>query len=1043
MLLTDLAVKRPVLGSVISLLLITFGLVAYQLLPLREYPNIDPPVVTVSTNYRGASAAIVESRITQVVEDQVSGLAGIRNISSQSRDGRSTVTLEFGIGRDIDAAANDVRDRVAGLLNRLPDEAEPPEVEKAAGSSEVIMWLNLVSDRLNTLELTDYAERYLVDRFSVIDGVANIRIGGGKQYALRIWLDRQKLAARGLTAADVEDALRSDNVELPAGSLESRHRQFSIRTQRSFVAPADFAQLVVGAGDDGYLIRLGDVARVSLAAEEERITFRGNTQDMIGIGITRQSTANTLAVANAANALVDQLNPTLPEGMEIKRSYDSSVFIQASIDEVYKTLLIALSLVVLVIYLFLGSVRAMLIPALTLPVSLIGSFIVLFALGYTINLLTLLALLLAIGIVVDDAIVMLENIHRRIELGEPPLKAAFLGARQVSFAIIATTVVLVSVFLPIGFLQGDLGKLFREFSIAISAAVILSSLVALTLSPMMGSKLMRRVAREPRLVTVLAGLLARITQAYRHALGQWIRRPAWVVGIIVVALTGSGWLASRIPSEFAPREDRGAMFIIINGPQGASFEYMQPYMNEIEHRLMPLVERGEIKRLLIRAPRGWGSIEDFSNGFAIVVLEDWAQRRGADVITRDIQQRIGDLAGVRAFAVMRQPFGRGVGKPLQFVLGGGSYEALARWRDLLLAEAENNPGLTGVDHDYKETKPQFRVAIDRDRAGDLGVSLRDIGRTLESMLGSRLVTTYQWRGEEYDVVIEGQRERQNTAADLSNLYVRSDRSGELIPLSSLIRVTEFADAPQLNRYNRVRAITIEANLADGYTLGEGLDYLNALTRQLLPPDAVVNYKGPSQDYQDSSTSVLFVFLLALVVVFLVLAAQFESYLHPFVIMLTVPLATFGALLGLYFTDQSLNIYSQIGIIMLVGLAAKNGILIVEFANQLRDQGEAFEQAILDAAAARLRPILMTAITTAAGAVPLILATGAGAETRLVIGVVVLVGISVATVFTLLVIPVVYSLLARRTHSPSYVAQQLAQQLAQDEPAKRASPGADD
>ncbi|UTV30763.1 efflux RND transporter permease subunit [Photobacterium atrarenae] len=1032
MLLTDLAVKRPVLGSVISLLLITFGLVAYQQLPLREYPNIDPPVVTVSTNYRGASAAIVESRITQVVEDQVSGLAGIRNISSQSSDGRSSVTLEFGIGRDIDAAANDVRDRIAGLLNRLPEEADPPEVEKAAGSSEVIMWLNLVSDRLNTLELTDYAQRYLVDRFSVIDGVANIRIGGGKQYALRIWLDRQKLAARGLTVADVEDALRSDNVELPAGSLESRHRQFSIRTQRSFVAPEDFAQLVVGAGDDGYLIRLGDVARVSLAAEEERITFRGNTQDMIGIGITRQSTANTLAVANAANALVDQLNPTLPEGMEIKRSYDSSVFIQASIDEVYKTLLIALSLVVLVIYLFLGSVRAMLIPALTLPVSLIGSFIVLFALGYTINLLTLLALLLAIGIVVDDAIVMLENIHRRIELGEPPLKAAFLGARQVSFAIIATTVVLVSVFLPIGFLQGDLGKLFREFSIAISAAVILSSLVALTLSPMMGSKLMRPVSSEPWLVKVMTGLLARATEAYRRALGQWIRRPVWVVGIIVVALAGSGWLASRIPSEFAPREDRGAMFIIINGPQGASFEFMQPYMNEIEHRLMPLVDAGEIKRLLVRAPRGWGRIEDFSNGFAIVVLEDWAQRRSAGAITRDIQQRLGDLVGVRAFAVMRQPFGRGVGKPLQFVLGGGSYEELARWRDILLEEAGNNPGLTGLDHDYKETKPQFRVAIDRNRAGDLGVSLRDVGRTLESMLGSRLVTTYQWRGEEYDVVIEGQRERQNTAADMSNLYVRSDRSGELIPLSSLISVTEFADAPQLNRYNRVRAITIEANLADDYTLGEGLDYLNALTRQLLPPDAVVNYKGPSQDYQDSSTSVLFVFLLALVVVFLVLAAQFESYIHPFVIMLTVPLATFGALLGLYFTDQSLNIYSQIGIIMLVGLAAKNGILIVEFANQLRDQGEAFEQAIIDAAAARLRPILMTAITTAAGAVPLILATGAGAETRLVIGIVVMVGITVATVFTLLVIPVVYSLLARRTHSPEFVARQLAQQLARED-----------
>ena len=1031
MLLTDISVKRPVFGSVISLLLITFGLVAYERLPLREYPNIDPPIVTVSTSYRGASASIVETSITQLVEDRISGLEGIRNISSQSRDGRSTVTLEFGIGRDIDAAANDVRDRISGILNNLPDEAEPPEVQKAAGSSEVIMWLNLVSDRMGTLELTDYARRYLVDRFSVIDGVANIRIGGGKEYALRIWIDRQKLAARGLTVTDIEDALRADNVELPAGTIESQSRQFSIRTQRSFVAPEDFARLVVGAGTDGHLIRLGDVARVDLAAEEERITFRGNTQDMIGLGINRQSTANTLQVARAVNTLVDKLNPTLPEGMEIKRSYDSSVFIQASIDEVYKTLLIALLLVVLVIYLFLGSVRAMLIPVLTLPVSLIGSFTVLYALGFTINLLTLLALILAIGIVVDDAIVMLENIHRRIELGEPPLKAAFLGARQVSFAIIATTVVLVSVFLPIGFLEGDLGKLFREFSIAISTAVILSSLVALTLSPMMGSKIMRRVEHEPWLVRKTGHILASVTAFYRQVLDSWLKRPYLIAGIMVIALAGSGWLASRIPSEFAPREDRGAMFIIINGPQGASYAFMQPYMNEIEHRLMPLVESGEIKRLLVRAPRGWGRLEDFSNGFAIVVLEDWALRRGASAITGDIHRRLSDLAGVRAFPVMRQPFGRGVGKPVQFVLGGSSYEELAQWRDILLDKVAENPRLTSVDHDYKETKPQLRIQIDRDRAGDLGVSLRDIGQTLESMLGSRLVTTYKWRGEEYDVVIEGQRERQNTAADLSNLYVRSDRSDELIPLSSLITVTEFASAPQLNRYNRVRAITIEANLADNYTLGEGLSYLNELVRQFLPADAVVNYKGASQDYQDSSSSVLFVFILALVVVFLVLAAQFESYIHPLVIMLTVPLATFGALLGLYFTDQSLNIYSQIGIIMLVGLAAKNGILIVEFANQLRDQGMTFEQAIEEASVARLRPILMTAITTAAGAVPLILATGAGAETRFVIGIVVLTGILVATFFTLLVIPVVYSLLARHTNSPEFVAHKLEQQLAEE------------
>ncbi|PSW10778.1 multidrug transporter AcrB [Photobacterium rosenbergii] len=1026
--LSDISVTRPVLGSVISLLLVVFGLVAFDRLPLREYPDIDPPVVNISTSYRGASAAIVETRITQLVEDRIAGLEGIRSISSRSRDGRSSVTLEFSIGRDIDAAANDVRDRIAGILNNLPDEADPPEVQKAAASSEVIMWLNLVSDRMDTLQLTDYARRYLVDRFSVIDGVAGIRLGGGKSYALRIWIDRQKLAARGLTVTDIEDALRDDNIELPAGSVESESRQFTVRTQRSFISPEDFVRLVVGTGDDGYLIRLGDVAEVELAAEEERITFRGNTQDMIGLGITRQSKANTLEVARAANALVDQLNPTLPPGMEIKRSYDSSVFIQASIDEVYKTLMIALSLVVVVIYLFLGSVRAMLIPALTLPVSLIGAFTVLYALGFTLNLLTLLALILAIGIVVDDAIVMLENIHRRISTGEPPLKAAYLGAKQVSFAIIATTVVLVAVFLPIGFLEGDLGKLFREFSIAISAAVILSSLVALTLSPMMASKLMQPVEQERGLVRFISRAMAALTANYKSMLSSAIQRPVRVIVVLLAVLATCGWLQHKLPSEFAPREDRGAMFIIINGPQGASFDFIQPYMDEVEHRLMPLVESGEIKRLLIRAPRGWGRVADFSNGFAIVVLEDWAKRRPAGAIIGDIRKRLGDLAGITAFPVMRQPFGRGVGKPVQFVLGGGSYEELAQWRDILLDAAASNANIVGLDHDYKETKPQLRIVIDRDRAGDLGVSLKSIGQTLESMLGSRQVTTYTWRGEEYDVVIEGQRERQNTAADLANLYVRAEQADELVPLSSLISVDEYAGAPQLNRYNRVRAITLEANLAEGYTLGEALGYLNGLVEELLPTDAVVNYKGASKDYQDSSTSIVFIFALALLVVFLVLAAQFESYIHPLIIMLTVPLATLGALLGLYFTDQTLNIYSQIGLIMLIGLSAKNGILIVEFANQLRDQGMAFDEALLEAASERLRPILMTAITTIAGAVPLILATGAGAENRIVIGIVVLCGITVATLFTLVVIPVMYRLLARHTQSPEFVSRQLAQQM---------------
>ncbi|GLP94759.1 efflux RND transporter permease subunit [Paraferrimonas sedimenticola] len=1032
MILTDVSVKRPVFASVLSLLLIAFGLVAFDRLPLREYPNIDPPVVSVDTNYRGASAAVVETRITQLIENRISGVEGIRHISSSSRDGRSSITLEFQVGRDIDSAANDVRDRVSGLLNNLPDEADPPEVQKANSGDEVIMWLNLVSDRMDTLQLTDYARRYLVDRMSVQDGVATIRVGGGKVYSMRIWIDRQALASRQLTVTDVENALRAENVELPAGSIESKERHFSVRVQRSFATEKDFSKLVLAEGSDGYLVKLGDVAKVELGSEEERIMFRGNGENMIGLGVAKQSTANSLDVGRAINAMVDEINPTLPEGMEIKRSYDSTVFIEASIEEVYQTLFIAMSMVILVIFLFLGNFRAMLIPALTVPVSLMGTFIVLFMLGYSINLLTLLALILAIGMVVDDAIVMLENIHRRIEEGETPLKAAFLGAKEVSFAIVATTLVLISVFMPITFLEGDLGKLFKEFAVAMSAAVLFSSFIALSLSPMMCSKVLKQ-HEAGWMTTRIDRAMDWLTARYAGGVRQAIAHPFIMVALILSAFAASFYLVKEVPAEFAPREDRGSMFVMVNGPQGGSYEYISEYMNEVETRLMPLVESGDVKRLLIRAPRGWGGTADFSNGMAIVVLEDWSVRRPAQEIIGDIRARLGDLAGVRAFPIMRQAFGRGVGKPIQFVIGGPSYEALVEWRDIMLEKAQDNPYVVGLDHDYQETKPQLRVLIDKERAASLGVSISHIGRTLESMLGSKKVTTFMRDGEEYDVIIEGERDNQNTANDLENIYVRSDRTKQLIPLSNMVSVEEFADASRLNRYNRLRSITLEANLADGASLGDALNYLNGLAAEHLPAEAIISYKGQSLDYYESGSSIYFVFLLALVVVFLVLAAQFESYVHPLVIMLTVPLATLGALLGLYFTGQTLNIYSQIGIIMLVGLSAKNGILIVEFANQLRDRGLAFEEAVVQASSQRLRPILMTGITTAAGAIPLVLASGAGAETRLVIGVVVLSGTLVATLFTLFVIPGTYSLLARNTSSPDAVARKLEAELAADKP----------
>ena len=1030
MILSDISVTRPVLAAVMSLLLVVFGLVSFDRLALREYPDIDPPVVSIETIYPGAAANVVETRITEIIEDRIAGVEGIRFIDSKSEDGRSVISVEFSINRDVDGAANDIRDRVSAVLAELPDEADPPEIQKVDSNEDVIMWLNLASDRLSVPEITDYASRYLVDRFSVLDGVARVRVGGGQVYAMRIWLDRRALAARGLTVADVESALRAENIELPAGSIDSEERQFTVRIKRSFRTAEDFSRMVLGQGEDGYLVRLGDVARVERGAAEDRLFFRGNGVPMVGIGIIKQSTANTLAVAHAAQAEVERINPTLPDGMAIEQSYDSSVFIEGAIREVFKTLAIAIMLVITVIYLFLGGVRAMLVPAVTVPVSLIATFSVLLALGFTINIITLLALVLAIGLVVDDAIVVLENIHRRMEEhGETRLVAAYRGTRQVGFAVVATTVVLVFVFIPIAFLQGDVGRLFSEFALTMAAAVSFSSFVALSLSAMLASKVLLPVERQGRLSEMVDNGFNRVRTIYLKILRAALAH-AWVVAAVFAAImVASAWLLQNIDQEYAPKEDRGVFYLMVTGPEGASYQYIAEYMTEIETRMMPLVENGEISRLLVRAPRAFGNYEIFNNGIVINVLSDWSSRRSAWEIMADVRKRLADLPGVRAFPVMRQGFGARVQKPVQFVIGGGTYEELAVWRDILLKKIEQDkPGLVGLDWDYKETKPQLQVIIDYDRAANLGVTVNAIGSTLETMLGSRRVTTYIDDGEEYDVIVEGERSAQRTPTNLENLYVRSARTNELIPLSNLVRIEEFADSISLNRYNRVRAITLQANLADGVSLGDALGYLEGLVEEHLPDKVIVDYKGQSQDFRFAASSILFTMLLGIVVVYMVLAAQFESWLHPLVIMLTVPLAMAGALLGLYLTGQTLNIYSQIGLIMLIGLAAKNGILIVEFANQLRDAGRPFHDALFEAAGVRLRPIVMTGITTMAGSVPLLLSSGAGTETRMVIGTVILSGVLAATLFTLFVVPVAYDRLAQNSGSPGDTRRQLEREI---------------
>ena len=1033
MLLSDTAVKRPVFASVIALILVILGVVSFDRLSLREYPDIDAPIVTVDTRYPGASASVVETRITQIVEDRIAGVEGIRFINSNSSDGRSRISIEFGVNQDIDVAANDIRDRISGVLDNLPEDADPPEVEKADSNDDVIIWLNLAAENLTTPEISDYAQRYLVDRFSALDGVARVRVGGSRDYALRIWIDRRSLAARNLTVTDIEQALRRENIEAPAGSIESDTRAYTVRIDRAFQTPDDFAGLVVAEGEDGYLVRLGDVARVERGTVEDRNMFRGNGVPMVGLGIVKQSTANTVDVANAAKALADQLNETLPEGMVIARSFDSSVFISASIREVYTTLAIAVALVTLVIFLFLGSARATIIPATTVPISIIATFIVLYALGFSINLLTLLAMVLAIGLVVDDAIVVLENISRRMkEYGETPLVAAFKGTRQVGFAVVATTLVLVSVFVPITFLQGDVGRLFTEFALTISAAVVFSSLLALTLTPMMASKLLKSNGDKRTIGSFLPRLVDRafgvVRKGYSWLLNMLIPRPI----LMAVLLCGMFWstldLSQRVTEEYVPREDRGAFFVAIRGPEGASYSYMERYIDEIERRLLPYTESqdgkpAEVNRLLFRAP-GFGS-SAFNQAFIIVVLNDWSQRRPADVIISEANRALSDLPGVRGFARMRQGLGGGTGKPVQFVIGGPSYELLTEWRETFVnALEESDIGLVDIDWDYKETQPQYRIKVDYDRAADLGVTVSDIGSTLQTMLGSRRVTTYIDGGEEYDVILEGLRSDQNNPNDVENIYVRSSRSGNLIPLSSLMSIQAIADSPTLNRYNRVRAITIEAGLAEGASLGDVLDQMQTIARDVLPVEATIDFKGQSLDFKTSGSSIMFVFAIGLAIVFLVLAAQFESYRHPVIIMLCVPATLAGGLLGLWLTGNSLNIYTQIGLIMLVGLAAKNGILIVEFANQLRDQGEEFQSALKEASLARLRPIVMTGLTTAAGTLPLILSSGAGAETRAAIGVVILFGVIAAVLVTVLFVPTAYALIARGSGSPGDVARQL-------------------
>ncbi len=1032
--LSDLSVKRPVFAAVAAIILCVIGLAAFLSIPIRELPSVDPPVVSISTTYRGASAEIVEERITQVLERQVSGIQGIDRVSSSSRDGRSQINITFKLDTDLESAANDVRDAASRVVNLLPDQADPPQIAKATADSSPIIILNMASTTLTPLQLADYADRFLVERLSTIPGVATVGLNG-PLYAMRIWLDADQMAARGVTVDDVETALNSQNVELPAGALESTARDFTIRVNRGYSSPEDFVQLPVKIGGQtaasgAYITRLGDIARVEEGAAEARRVFRGNGVDQIGLVLTRQSQANDLAIAEAARKEVAAINATLPEGTSLIIAVDSSEFTAEAIHEVWVTMGISIALVAMVNLLFLGSWRAAIIPSIVAPICLLSSFMVLAPLGFSLNLLTLLALVLSVGLVVDDAIVVVENIQRRVDEGEPPTVAATRGARQVFFAVVATTIVLISVFGPLMFLPGYIGRLFVELAVAIAAAVAFSAFLALSLSPMLASKLLRPASGSGWLAKRVDAVVDRVKESYRHSLEALLSTKAagfGALGLVLFLAALAGGLFVVLPQELVPAEDRGRVDISISGPEGAGFDYTRAAADKVEAQMKQYAEQGEIDRYIVSIPRFGATQFNTANG--VMVMKAWGERtKSSDEVADELNKTLSGITGVRAVASVRGAFQRGGGQggggtSVDLVGLGNDYEEIARWLEPIRDAMQANPGFSRPRLDYEPTAPRLSVDIDREKAATLGVTPQAVGRALESMFGSRRVTTYIKGGQEYDVIVQTDLEERRALEDLNTLYVRSG-SGALVPLSAVVTTRLKGDTPDRDRTDRQRSVSLTSQLTPGYTVADAVQFLQREAAKNPSPGVSYTWDGQAKDYLEASGAVGLAFGMALLLVFLVLAAQFESWIHPAVIMMTVPLAALGGLFGLLLAGQSINTYSQIGLIILIGIAAKNGILIVEFANQLRDSGREIRDAVIEAAVVRLRPIVMTSITAAFGALPLMLWQGAGAASRQTIGVTIFFGAIFATLLTVFVVPVFYNMLARFTKSPEWTAKQI-------------------
>lgn len=1029
MLLSDVSVKRPVAAVVLSLLLCVFGIVSFTKLAVREMPDIESPVVSISTRYEGASATIIESQITSILEDQLSGISGIDEIASTTRNSSSRITITFELGYDLNTGVSDVRDAVARAQRALPDEADDPIVYKNNGSGQASLYINLSSSEMDRTQLTDYVERVLMDRFSLISGVSSVDISGGLYKVMYVKLKPEQMAGRGVITSDITSALRSENLESPGGEVRNDQIVMSVRTARSYNQVEDFQYLVVKRASDNSPIYLKDVADVYLGAENESSTFKSDGVVNVSMGIVPQSDANPLEVADLVHQEVDKIQKFLPEGTRLAIDYDSTVFIDRSISEVYNTLFITGGLVILVLYIFIGQVRATLIPAVTVPVSLISSFIAAYYFGFSINLITLMALILSIGLVVDDAIVVVENIFHHIERGEKPLLAAYKGTREVGFAVVATTLVLVMVFLPISFMDGMVGLLFTEFSVLLAMSVIFSSLIALTLTPVLGSKLLKANVKPNRFSLLVERLFKRLESGYRKVLVGALKWK-WSAPLIILTCIGGSWgLMQQVPSQLTPSEDRGVLLAFVRGADATSYNRMSANMDIVEERLLPLLGQGFLKSFSIQSPAFGGNAGD-QTGFVIMILEDWNEREvTAQQALGEVRKALAGMPDVRVFPFM-PGFRGGSSEPVQFVLGGSDYPELKQWAEELERLAEESPFMEGADINYSEKTPELVVTVDTQRAAELGISAADISETLEVMLGGKSETTFVERGEEYDVYLRGDENSFNNASDLSQIYLRTS-SGELVTLDTVTKIEEVASSIRLAHYNKQKSITITANLVEGYTLGEALDFLDQKAIELLPGDISVSYSGESKDYKENQSSVLVVFALAMLVAYLVLAAQFESFINPLVVMFTVPMGVFGGFLGLFLMNQGLNIYSQIGMIMLIGMVTKNGILIVEFANQLRDRGFAFEQAIVDASARRLRPIMMTAFTTLAGAIPLLISTGAGYESRVAVGTVIFFGMGFASLVTLFVIPSMYRLISINTHSPGYIEAELNKELSHD------------